>query len=80
MNPHHLLRLFTKNIPSLSTRTTTSTLSYSLRPFSLTMAKQEPRIVKTSPIEGSKAKFVELKQITYEDEDGKEVSSRRRLL
>jgi len=38
------------------------------------MAKQEPKVLKVAPIEGSKAKFVELKQITYQDEDGKEVS------
>ena len=74
MNHHPLIRLFTRKLPSISTSTTPIALSYSFRHFSSSMAKQEPKIVKVAPIEGSKAKFVELKQITYEDEDGKEVS------
>ena len=65
------LRTLSKPITnSLITNTTTPFA----RSFSSTMAKQTPKVLSTKPIAGSDSKFVELKQITYQDEDGKEVS------
>lgn len=71
----HLARASLRTLSkSSTTHLTNTTIKPLARSFSSTMAKQTPKVLSTKPIAGSDSKFVELKQITYQDEDGKEVS------